>query len=373
VQAAIDFSEKLVTQEEAGSDGKPDNVTVIDFDDSPRLIYPMGDPAQASFAGIDSSGETNIGSGIALAIDEIIADQETNDFEHRAGIVLLTDGQDGNPANQLTQLQRAASLGIRVSIGFLSPPPNPVTSKRSVKKRQSTSDLQLAIVQTGGTFGTIDSADAQKTFIDSVLAHGVTGIDAAGVNSVLKANVTITDHLVNATKRRYVYSGGIGEQVNFTVTSQTDTLNVTLHDVRGNKDIGSSSTAGSGGRAVISFAFNDRKDVELIIRDGNVPPSDTDIVFTVGIDTSMPSKPQEEPIPVPPFDPVGPSRPTSLSSSTLSTMSCSTTSSSSKVWNGPCPHGWDCHFTVHPWPQPSGSGQGGHWDSVEFQSRQGPN
>jgi hypothetical protein len=78
----------------------------------------------ASFAGIDAQGGTNIGSGVATAIDVLTADN--NEVRDRAGVVVLTDGQDNSPEVLDAQLMRAQALGIRVSFGFLSPPPAPL-------------------------------------------------------------------------------------------------------------------------------------------------------------------------------------------------------------------------------------------------------
>jgi hypothetical protein len=187
---------------------KPDNVTVIDFEHS---LYrsTVWVTREASFFSIDSDGDTGIGSGIRLPIDEIIEDQDAEYINHHAGIVLLTIGQDDNPANQFAQFQRAASLGVRVSFSFLSPPANSVTRKRGLDKRQSTSDLRLAIIQNGDTFGTINS----------VFGRGITNIGACGAIHTLKPNVTITDFIGNATERNHIYSADAGEHVNFTAVS----------------------------------------------------------------------------------------------------------------------------------------------------------
>lgn len=113
IQAARDFNAKLITTAQAGPDGFPDKVAVIDFDTTARVLYPMGDPSGATgtFGAIDSDGGTDIGSGIALGIDEILK-EGAGQFSKRSGIVVLTDGEDSNPANQILQLARAKLQGI---------------------------------------------------------------------------------------------------------------------------------------------------------------------------------------------------------------------------------------------------------------------
>jgi uncharacterized protein YegL len=87
------IASSLITKAAAGPNGHPDLVTVIDFDDSVRVVYPLGDPASVSFAGIDSSGGTYIAIGVQAAIDQIT--QNTGDVvAHVSGIVVFTDGED---------------------------------------------------------------------------------------------------------------------------------------------------------------------------------------------------------------------------------------------------------------------------------------
>lgn len=86
------IASSLISKAAAGPNGHPDLVTVIDFDDSVRVVYPLGDPASVSFEGIDSFGGTAIYLGVQSAIDQIT--QNPGDVAHVSGIVVLTDGQD---------------------------------------------------------------------------------------------------------------------------------------------------------------------------------------------------------------------------------------------------------------------------------------
>jgi Mg-chelatase subunit ChlD len=82
----------LISGAEAGGGKVADQIAVIDFDDSALLLYPLGDPgnANSSFGRIDSSGGTNIASGVTLAIDEL---SRTPDTDKRSALVVFTDGE----------------------------------------------------------------------------------------------------------------------------------------------------------------------------------------------------------------------------------------------------------------------------------------
>jgi hypothetical protein len=183
IAAAQAFNSMLVTDTQAGP---PDRVTVIDFDGSARVIYPLGDPAQASFDGIDSEGSTFIAGGVAAAIAELTKDPNDPTADV-TGIVVLTDGQDADTTALQNQVSLASSLGIRVAFGFLSPPEIPIAKARA--KRASTpraftssvpAELLTAILKTGGIFGTISSAEALRPFVDLVINRGPTNIDSTG-------------------------------------------------------------------------------------------------------------------------------------------------------------------------------------------------
>jgi hypothetical protein len=290
IQAAKDFNAKLTTAAQAGPDVLPDQVAVIDFDFSASVLYPMGDPAAAAntFDAIDSSGGTDIGSGIAAGIDEIMKD-EPGLFARRAGIVVLTDGEDGSPANQALQFARARLQGIRVNYGFLSPPVNPIL-KRSLAKREPHPDVVAGIISTGGTFGIIESALAQKNFIKLVLARGVTDVDAAISSTILISGVTITENVTPIKRSHYfTYSAASREHLNFTLTvaSGADPLTAVLRSVRDNIDINTINTT-VGSPSTISFNATKRTELELIV--STSVNATSDVIFSIGMDTNMPEK-----------------------------------------------------------------------------------
>jgi hypothetical protein len=182
ISAAQAFNEQLISAAEAGPGQQPDLSASVDFDDTARLLSPLGDPPATSFAGIDSSGGTDIGAGVSVAIGELTKDPAI-DPRARSGIVVLTDGQDGGTSLP-GALAQAAALGIRVSFGFLSPPPVPpaaaarkpvATASQAVQ--QDLPDYLPAILATGGTYAVIDSAAAQTTFVGLAQQNGLTNLD----------------------------------------------------------------------------------------------------------------------------------------------------------------------------------------------------
>jgi Mg-chelatase subunit ChlD len=292
VKAAKGLNGKLTTKDKVRESGiKPDMVTVIDFDDYARVIYPMGDPAKATFDAIDSAGGTDIGSGISLAIDEILK-VDSDPAAHKSGVIVFTDGQDGNPANQIRQLERARTAGIRVSVGFLDPA-SLVTLKRDIVRRASSPDLLLAILKTGGIYSTIASAEAQENFVTLVSAHGLVDIDSAGssvggsagVSTVLWPGLTVAE-MISSDSRRFLYSPKAGEKLNLTVTpiSPFLSLQATLHDITGSFNI--STTAVN--HTAVTFHYEGLAEVELELNIVPMTGNMTEGVFTVGLRRYIP-------------------------------------------------------------------------------------
>lgn len=299
IAAAKEFNKNLITSAAAGAEGKPDLVTVIDFDTSARVVYPLGDPASATFDGIDSSGGTNIASGVSAAIDEITSNTVYPTFWH-SGIVLLTDGQDFNRLALLAQIARALTNGIRFSQGFLSPPLSPVPGRRSIRtgsgvqRRQGTStpaDLELitAILRTGGVYSVINSAEAQANFIDLVSQKGATAIDDNTGSTALKKGLSIASLITSSeTPKYFTYTAQPGEAINITITSLSAVgLNAILHDILQNNDVRDGSVV-AGGHASISFSATDLTKLELVVSPMNETANGTEGVFTVELSSLLP-------------------------------------------------------------------------------------
>ena len=246
-------------------------VTVVDFDYSASVIYSLGDPAGAKFDGIDSSGGTDIASGVEAAINELTKNKG-DVTAGRSGIVVLTDGES-SLTSTLKELQRAKQLGIRVSFGFLSE--NPPTSA---------ADLLAAILDTGGVYSTITTAGAQQNFVNLVARNGLTGLDNTNSNSVLYPGLAIAGNVSSSTgPKTYTYSAKGGEKLNFTVDAVSgQTLDVTLKDAKAKKDIDTASTDQSG-HAELLYTPPSAVDLALEVTTKNA----TTGLFTVGFNSSI--------------------------------------------------------------------------------------
>ncbi|KAF8540452.1 hypothetical protein BDD12DRAFT_909348 [Trichophaea hybrida] len=208
IAAAKDLNDRLTSKSKVGPKRDPDLVTVVDFDSSARVIYNLGDPASATFDGIDSEGGTNIARGIKVAIDELIKDLSIA-TKGRTGIVMLTDGDDPYKLELLNELDRAQNLGIRVSFGFLEP-------------NVLDQDILTKILKTGGVYSTIDSAETQQAFVLAVIANGPTEFDrSSGPTAVELLSGLSLASLISAKTgpRTFTYDAWASEKLNFTINS----------------------------------------------------------------------------------------------------------------------------------------------------------
>jgi hypothetical protein len=258
ITAAQAFNDGLVSQAEAKPDERPDQSASVDFDDSAQLLSPLGDPSRTSFAGIDSSGGTDIGSGVSLAITELTKDPAV-DPRDRGGIVVLTDGQDGG-SSLPGALADAAAKGIRVSFGFLSPPPNPVATVSAATahaaqaaQQQDLPDYLPAILATGGSYAIIDSAAAQRSFVDLAAKNGITNLDDPSGSAAGGPLVTglASAGLATAAPATWSYSlrpGGVAE-IKLQAAAGS-ALSAVVRDVRTTEQIGAAQ-AGPDGTATL--------------------------------------------------------------------------------------------------------------------------
>jgi len=348
IAASKAFNSMLITDANAGPDGLADRVTVVDFDSSARVVYPLGDPSAATFNGIDSSGGTYIAGGVATAIGELTKDPNDPTAD-RTGIIVLTDGEDSDISALVAQINRAEGLGIRVAFGFLSPPAlnvPPVTT-RELHRREPPAELVTAILKTGGLFSTIHSAETQKAFIDLVVTHGPTNLDnAKGSNDGVPLTPgLVVSGLVSATAEPdiFTYHGLPGDQLNITIQSmKNQPLKAVLRDIRA-AILVKESTTDAKGKAIIPFSVSSETDFELIISttDANevvysvslakTPGSTT--AFSSSISSSTYSTPSNSPAPLSnsPALPLSLTTTTSLESPSTYQTPGSTTEISSRV------------------------------------------
>jgi hypothetical protein len=184
-----------VTEADAQSKGgQPDKSAVISFESGATLLSPLADPSMANFTGIGAFGGTCIACGINTAHSVLLAGSAGEEPPlNRDGIVVLTDGQDEDVGAIIAEIEAAAAEGIRTSIGFLAPPPSPVPPARvssrptgepaahaslfEEERLEPDPALVSAIQASGGIAATISSAQAQRSFVDVVLANGLTAVD----------------------------------------------------------------------------------------------------------------------------------------------------------------------------------------------------
>jgi hypothetical protein len=273
-----------------------DRVTIIDFDSSARIVYPLGDPAAATFDGIDSEGGTLIGLGVDLAITEITQDGSAP--HDNAGVVVLSDGLDNDPSFLTAALARAKSLGVRASWGFLSPPVNPIPRRlaRGLVARQLDDpvipeiSLLEAILNTGGVFGVIDSPEAQESFIELIIARGVTNIDNPGSNigGPLSQGVTIYS-LAAGEADVYTYRATSGQDLTFEIQSITG-LELKAVLLAGSGEVANVLTDGEG---KITIPYKPPSDVDLKLTVSGADGGDLTGVYSVKLIVS--GKPNPNP------------------------------------------------------------------------------
>jgi hypothetical protein len=94
LSAGRKINDWLIGKSEAVGGKKVDLVTVIDFDSSSTLDYPLGDPAgaNASFSKIGAAGGTFIASGVKMGIAQLTG-SGSGSTSKRSGMVVFTDGE----------------------------------------------------------------------------------------------------------------------------------------------------------------------------------------------------------------------------------------------------------------------------------------
>lgn len=270
----------LISKSEATGAKKEDLVAVAEFSTDATVLYPLGNPsgAEKTFDGIVPLEDTAIGKGIKAATDELT--KPGNDpTANRTGIIVFTDGLDSSDeyAKQtVSEINRAAELGIRVSFGFLS-------TDSSNQNR----DILSAILHTGGSYALVDEASAQQTFISFMLSHGLTGIDANSGNGPvsLVPDVSTAAFLSQSGSNTFGYSAKAGETFNVTVTAiDPVSLTVTLRDTKAKKDLGTNTTDSSTHEAFLQYTAKSGIDVEVVVSAANNGSSSD--LFSIGLKSS---------------------------------------------------------------------------------------
>ncbi|KAI9746954.1 MAG: hypothetical protein M1815_004831 [Lichina confinis] len=259
LDAAKGLANTLVSPGEATDDKPADLLTVVDFanEDSARVRYELGDPAGATAAieRIFPRGGTFIGGGVQVAIDELAKDGTTG---NRTGIVILSDGEDDPPElvpETVAEIERAGQLGIRVSFGFLQVLPEGTDVSSGLVVNQDPG-IQNAVLQTGGSMATINTASNFAAFLAQILSTGLTSDDASSGQGSLFSGLTTTAQLSETGSNSFEYDARAGESLNVTVrTVENGTslvLKATLRDLGSDTDIATAETDDTG-LAVLSY------------------------------------------------------------------------------------------------------------------------
>lgn len=276
--AAQALNDALVSQSEVSDGRAADSVAVVDFSSSAEVAYPLGDPSGANgiISGLTPGGNTAIGAGIQAAIQQLTASGNNTAANH-SGIVVFTDGQD-NPVSgknlTISEAQRAASLGIRISFGFLT-----------YSSEDQDIEILRAILESGGVYATIDQASTQSAFVALALANGLTGQDFTGINATTTLLPGIsTAKFLQTGSNTFSYAAQAGETFNVTVEALDPiALSMTLRDTSSDKDIASNTTDGTGA-SFLGYTAASAMNISVTITATNGSSG----IFSVGLGSSIP-------------------------------------------------------------------------------------
>ncbi|KAK0663904.1 von Willebrand factor type A domain-containing protein [Cercophora samala] len=244
LQAAKLLVGKLITSSGITTGQTADQVTIVQFNETAEVLYPLGDPSSAgsSIDGIPANGGTFIGGGISAALDELTRAGNKPD---NAGIFVLTDGADDPPSlisDTIDSINRAQQAGIRVSFGFLS-----------VDAEEQDSRITSAILQSGGTFTTVNTAEDTSKLVAQALLNGLVGAPQTGSVPLLPGLKT-AGMLSQTSLTTFSYAAQTNEAFNVTVTAIDNiSLKATLKESGKSTEIKSTVTDDTTGVAVLEY------------------------------------------------------------------------------------------------------------------------
>jgi hypothetical protein len=220
-----------------------------------------------------SEPETNSSSGIEKATAQLSA-AGNDPTADRSGVVVLTDGEDNDVVSLTNAIVAAGQAGIRVSFGFLA------SSTASYDP-----DLLAAILRTGGTYVSFETADAIQSFLFLLLSNGLTKADtAASGDQALLPGVTVAKLTAGGAGVGFGYSAVAGETVSFSVESlSAQALDAELKDA-GGATVGKNSTGSLGESASVSYTATAGADLRLVVSSSN---STAEGVFQVSVLSSL--------------------------------------------------------------------------------------
>jgi hypothetical protein len=285
IDAGKAVNDWLISSSEAGNGKDADQVTVIGFDDEPRILYPLGDPSGADRAldNITILGGTYIAGGVDEGIYQLA--NSSDKISNSSGIVVLTDGSDFSTELLVDSINNAGQQGIRVSFGFLD--------GSGYGFSYQDPEVLRAILGTGGMYSTINGDMAQNAFVNVMIVHGLTDNDnpSAKDNKAVYNGLSVAFMLGSDGTSSLTYQAEGGETLTFSISSiSAGDLNVTAVDASG-KEIGKAT--------VDSFSSYTPEELEVKVSSGGslelkIQGDLDDLSFTedpmfiVGVNSSIP-------------------------------------------------------------------------------------
>lgn len=189
--------------------------------------------------------------------------------------MVLTDGEDSDVVSLTAAIVAAGQAGIRVSFGFLA------SSTASYDP-----DLLAAILRTGGTYVSFETADAIQSFLYLLLSNGLTKADtAASGDQALLPGVTVAKLTAGSAGVGFSYAAVAGETVSFAVDSlSAQALDAELTDAATGASLGKNSTGAAGDAAVLTYSATGAADLKLVVGASN---STAEGVFQVSVLSSL--------------------------------------------------------------------------------------
>jgi hypothetical protein len=186
--------------------------------------------------------------------------------------VVLTDGEDSDVQALIKEVQTAGSAGIRVSFGFLAPPDTQIDP-----------NLLQAILKTGGSYASFETADAIQSFLFLILSNGLTASDhSVNADQPLLPGITIAK-LTGAQPVDFSYSAKAGEVLLFTFSSLSlQPLTAELTDASGTS-LAKNNTSPAGDAATLSYSATAAGALKLVVSSTNTSEG----VFQLSLNSSL--------------------------------------------------------------------------------------
>jgi hypothetical protein len=186
--------------------------------------------------------------------------------------------QDSDTITLVDQINRASSLGIRVSFGFLD----------ATNSLQDKTVLE-AIRNSGGVYATITTEDASNNFINFAILNGLTYNDnPQGDHSTLLAGLSIAEFISGSETQSITYNAQAHESVLFSLES-IDAGNLTAKALFGGKVQNGTSTSSSldfyYGVGTFSVVVPSAGQIEIKVTAQDAPHEST---FVIGAISDMP-------------------------------------------------------------------------------------